>query len=77
MIGSYSPFCKHCLGVSQNEIGETVVFCEKRDLWRNVMLGDCFNNCEDQETIAVEFCRSGSSGQSFFFIHPSHPSFLP
>ena len=51
MIGSYSPFCKHCLGVSQNEIGETVVFCEESDMWENVTLGNCFNNCEGQETI--------------------------
>lgn len=51
MMGSYSQFCKYCLGVRQNEIGETVVFCEVWDLWENVTLGDCFNNCEDQETI--------------------------
>ena len=51
MMYSYSPFCKHCLGVSQNEIGETVVFCEEWDLWRNVTLGDCFGNCESQETL--------------------------
>lgn len=51
MIGSYSPFCKHCLGVSQNGIGETVVFCEEWDMWCNVTLGECFNNCEAQETI--------------------------
>lgn len=50
-IESYNPFCKHCLGVTVNEIGETVVFCEERDLWRNVTLGECFGNCESQETI--------------------------
>ena len=48
---SYSPFCMHCLGVSKNEIGETIVFCEERDLWCNVTFGDCFNNCETQETM--------------------------
>ena len=46
-----SPFCKHCLGVSRNEIGETIVLCEECDLWRNVTLGECFGNCETQETI--------------------------
>ena len=50
-VESYSPFCKHCLGVSQNEIGETIAFCEDWDLWRNVTLGDCFDNCEWQETV--------------------------
>lgn len=50
-LESYSPFCKHCLGVKENGIGETIVFCEEWDLWRNVTLGDCFNNCEDQELI--------------------------
>lgn len=45
---SYSPYCKHCLDVTKNEIGETVAFCEEWDLWRNVTLGDCFGNCEDQ-----------------------------
>lgn len=49
MIISYSPFCKHCLAVSNNEIGETIVFCAEWDCWRNVSLGDCFNNCESQE----------------------------
>ena len=48
---SYSPFCKHCIGVVRNEIGETIVFCEERDLWRNVTLGECFGNCDAQETI--------------------------
>ena len=50
-IVSYSPFCEHCLGVEKNEIGETVVFCEEWDLWRNVTLGDCFGNCEGQVVI--------------------------
>ena len=48
---SYSPFCMHCMGVSQNEIGETIVFCEEWDMWRNVTLGDCFGNCETQEVV--------------------------
>ena len=41
--------CKHCLGISQNEIGETIAFCEEWDEGRNVTLGDCFNNCEMEE----------------------------
>lgn len=41
--------CKHCIGVRQNEIGEVVAFCDEWDCWKNVTLGDCFNNCEQQE----------------------------
>ena len=41
--------CKHCLGCDKNEIGEDIAFCEIRDLWMNVSLGDCFGNCEDEE----------------------------
>jgi len=41
--------CKHCLGCKKNEIGEDVSYCEIWDLWRNVTLGDCFGNCEDEE----------------------------
>ena len=48
---SYSPYCKHCIGVRKNEIGETIVFCEEWDLWRNVTLAECFGNCDTQETI--------------------------
>lgn len=50
-VGSYSPFCKHCIGVSTNEIGETIVFCAIYNQWRNVTLGDCFDNCKTQEII--------------------------
>lgn len=50
-IVSYSPYCKHCLGVHKNEINETVSFCEEWDLWRNVTLGECFGNCEDQAVV--------------------------
>lgn len=50
-IISYSPYCKHCLGVRKNEIGETVVFYEEWDLWRNVTLGECFDNCEIQAVV--------------------------
>ena len=47
--------CKHCLGLSQNEIGETIAFCEEWDEGRNVTLGACFGNCEDQEvTVRVD-----------------------
>ena len=48
---SYSPYCKHCIGITRNVIGETVAFCEEWDLWRNVSPGECFNNCDGQETI--------------------------
>ena len=41
--------CVHCLGISNNEIGEIISFCEIWDNGRNVTLGDCFGNCEDQE----------------------------
>lgn len=50
-VCSYSPFCKHCIGVSKNEIGETIIFCAVYDQWRNVTLGDCFNNCDAQNTV--------------------------
>lgn len=50
-IVSYSPYCMHCLGVTKNEIGETVAFCEEWDLWRNVTLAECFGNCETQEVV--------------------------
>lgn len=42
--------CIHCMGSSKNEIGELVVSCEEwgQDYGRNVTLGDCFGNCEDQ-----------------------------
>lgn len=43
------PVCKHCLGFEINEIGETIVFCEEWDLWRNVTFGECFGNCECEE----------------------------
>lgn len=49
-VYSYSPFCKHCIGIKTNEIGETIVYCECSDLWKNVTLGECFDNCEAQET---------------------------
>lgn len=41
--------CKHCMAVTENEIGETIVLCDIWDEWRNVTLGDCFGNCESQE----------------------------
>ena len=43
--------CKHCLGISSNEIGEAIAFCEIWDSGRNITLGECFENCEDQEPI--------------------------
>lgn len=41
--------CKHCMAVTKNEIGETLILCDIWDEWRNVTLGDCFGNCESQE----------------------------
>ena len=41
--------CKHCLGISGNEIGEAIAFCEEWDEGRNITLGDCFGNCEMEE----------------------------
>ncbi len=41
--------CKHCLGISGNELGEVIAFCEEWDEWRNVTLGSCFGNCEMEE----------------------------
>ena len=49
-VYSYSPYCKHCIGIKTNEIGETIVYCACSDSWRNVTLGECFDNCEAQET---------------------------
>ena len=43
--------CKHCMGnPEQNEIGEWIAYCEETASWMNITLGDCFGNCEGQET---------------------------
>ena len=42
--------CKHCLNTEKNEIGETICFCEEYDGPVNVTQGDCFGNCEMEET---------------------------
>lgn len=43
--------CKHCMGnPKQNEIGEWIAYCEETASWMNITLGDCFGNCEGQET---------------------------
>ena len=41
--------CKHCLEVEENEIGETVAFCELKDRFMNVTQGECFGNCEAED----------------------------
>lgn len=41
--------CKHCLGISHNELNEAISYCEEYDCGKNITLGDCFNNCEMQE----------------------------
>lgn len=44
--------CKHCLGISNNAIGEVICSCEfyGEDEGRNVTLGECFGNCDSQES---------------------------
>lgn len=47
--------CKHCMGnPKQNEIGEWIAYCEETASWMNITLGDCFGNCEGQETEDLE-----------------------
>lgn len=41
--------CNHCLEVETNEIGEEIAFCELKDRFMNVTLGECFGNCEAQK----------------------------
>lgn len=42
--------CKHCLNIEKNEIGEIICFCEEYDEYVNVTQGNCFGNCEMEET---------------------------
>lgn len=42
--------CKHALDTKKNEIGEELCFCEEYDHWRNITLGECFGNCESEES---------------------------
>lgn len=52
--------CKHCMGKpKQNEIGEWIAYCEETASWMNITLGDCFGNCEGQETEDFEEPRKG------------------
>lgn len=44
-----SEECKYCTLITENVIGETVVYCDIWAEWKNVTLGDCFGNCESQE----------------------------
>ena len=50
--------CKHCVDCTKNAIGEKIAFCELFDEWKNITLGDCFGNCESQESFA-DFCSYG------------------
>ena len=41
--------CKHCIKTDENEIGETLAFCELKDRFMNVTLGECIGNCEAED----------------------------
>lgn len=41
--------CTHGYDKRQNEIGETLIFCEYTDNWMNVTLGNCLGNCEAEQ----------------------------
>lgn len=47
--------CRHCMDGMKNEIGETLAYCELWDEWKNITLGDCFENCESQEKYTENF----------------------
>ena len=49
--GSYSPFCKYCCVVDTMKSGKSMVYCDFDHTWHNVTVGNCFGNCEKQETI--------------------------
>ena len=42
--------CKQALDTKENVIGEELCFCELSDKWENITLGDCFGNCESEES---------------------------
>ena len=44
--------CTHGYDKRQNEIGETLIYCEHTDNWMNVTLGECLGNCEAEESEA-------------------------
>ena len=50
--------CKHCVNCAKNAIGEKVAFCDIWGEWKNITLGDCFGNCESQES-CDDFCSYG------------------
>lgn len=51
-VWTMSLACKHCLDCTKNEIGEKVAFCEIWGEWKSITLGDCFGNCESQDSFA-------------------------
>ena len=47
-----SDLCKHSIGkMFVNPIGEKCLCCEIWDCQRNIDLGDCLGNCEDQDPV--------------------------
>lgn len=46
--------CIHSIGeIYLNPIGERCLFCEIWDNQRNIDLGDCLGNCEDEKSEEV------------------------
>lgn len=43
--------CAHGYDKRQNEIGETLIYCEYTDKWMNVTLGECLGNCEAEQSL--------------------------
>lgn len=41
--------CLYADSKKENESGEKLFHCELTDSWKNVTLGECINNCENQE----------------------------
>ena len=46
--------CTHCVDCTKNSIGEKIAYCELWGVWKNITLGDCFGNCEEQKSLADE-----------------------
>ena len=47
-----SDLCKHSIGeMFVNPIGEKCLYCEIWGCLRNVDLGDCLGNCEEQDPV--------------------------
>lgn len=44
--------CVHSCGeIQENAIGEKCLWCEIWDECRNITLGDCLGNCEDEQEV--------------------------